>query len=205
MGVKCFLLRPAGKHRLYLRRYVSSNAGEARKCTVSATGYHDARQLWKVARSDYRFDAKYDTPNKSFGLWPDKCACGYVFSEADEWQKFEDEIMKRADTGVELTRQEARPGAMWFADWMQSASPELFRGSDGHTLIVKLPNGNEWCVDGPSSNCTKPDDHVHKCWVRHGAPPLITVDKNGNTCEAGAGSIQSGNYHGFLRNGEFTD
>jgi hypothetical protein len=38
--------------------------------------------------------------------------------------------------------------------------------------------------------------------VRHGEAPNITVDKNGVTCGAGAGSIQCGSYHGFLRNGE---
>jgi hypothetical protein len=53
-----------------------------------------------------------------------------------------------------------------------------------------------------ASNCTMPNDMLHRCWVRHGNPPMITVDKNGPTCGAGAGSILSGNWHGFLRNGE---
>jgi hypothetical protein len=47
------------------------------------------------------------------------------------------------------------------------------------------------------------DDDVHKCWVRHGDPRTgeLHVDKNGVTCSAGAGSILSGSYHGFLHNG----
>lgn len=45
---------------------------------------------------------------------------------------------------------------------------------------------------------------VHKCWCRHGEAPNFTVDKNGVTCIAGAGSIQIGNYHGFLQNGFLT-
>lgn len=49
-----------------------------------------------------------------------------------------------------------------------------------------------------------PDDAEHRCWIRHGEPPLITVDKNGLTCAAGAGSIQCRDYHGFLRDGSFT-
>jgi hypothetical protein len=49
-----------------------------------------------------------------------------------------------------------------------------------------------------------PDDGEHRCWVRHGEPPRITVDKNGPTCQAGAGSILAGDYHGFLRDGAFT-
>lgn len=39
-----------------------------------------------------------------------------------------------------------------------------------------------------------------------GNPPIITVNKNGLTCKAGAGSIyhKSGSgWHGFLRNGVF--
>jgi len=59
-------------------------------------------------------------------------------------------------------------------------------------------------IDGPANNCTRKDDpgqKHHHCWVRHGVPPSITVDKNGPTCEAGAGSILTKNWHGFLRNG----
>jgi hypothetical protein len=99
------------------------------------------------------------------------------------------------------------PGAMWFADWMLGLENDPFAGPDGRCLVVKLPNGNDWMIDGPCSNCTDHDDFLrggHKCWVRHGEAPNITVDKNGKTCAAGAGSILSGDYHGFLRNGVFT-
>lgn len=46
----------------------------------------------------------------------------------------------------------------------------------------------------------------HKCWVRHGDPRAsnVTVDKNGDTCSAGAGSILAGDYHGFLQAGVLT-
>ena len=48
-----------------------------------------------------------------------------------------------------------------------------------------------------------PGDDVHRCWVRHGRPEdgTLHVDKNGQTCAAGAGSIQTHNWHGFLHNG----
>lgn len=39
---------------------------------------------------------------------------------------------------------------------------------------------------GPKSRMAVLSNH---CWVRHGEPPNVTVDKNG---------------HGFLRNGELT-
>ena len=70
--------------------------------------------------------------------------------------------------------------------------------------MCKLPNGREWDIDSRCSNCTLPDDRIHRCWVRHGEPPNIHVDKNGHTCSAGAGSILAGDYHGFLHNGELT-
>lgn len=42
-----------------------------------------------------------------------------------------------------------------------------------------------------------------RCWVRHGEPPIVTVNKDGLTCAAGAGSIGIGGgeryYHGFLQ------
>jgi hypothetical protein len=92
---------------------------------------------------------------------------------------------------------------MWFAPWL--AECDAYRGLDGRTLMVKLPGDHDWIVDGPASNCTIPDDKVHKCWVRHGEAPNITVDKNGHTCNAGAGSIAIPGYHGFLRNGQLQE
>lgn len=76
--------------------------------------------------------------------------------------------------------------------------------ANGPHLIVICPNGGTWNVDSRASNCTMPYDYEHRCWIRHGIPPNVTVDKNGNTCQAGAGSIKCGDYHGFLRNGVLT-
>lgn len=75
--------------------------------------------------------------------------------------------------------------------------------ADGPALWVQTPGGG-WCIDSRASNCTMPYDYDHRCWVRHGEPPAITVDKAGVTCQAGAGSIQCGSYHGFLRDGALT-
>lgn len=75
---------------------------------------------------------------------------------------------------------------------------------EGQHLQVVLPNGRHWDIDSRASNCTMPNDRLHRCWVRAGEPPNITVGKNGLTCSAGAGSIQAGAYHGFLRNGVLT-
>lgn len=71
---------------------------------------------------------------------------------------------------------------------------------NGKALWVQTPGGS-WCIDSRASNCGSPYDYEHRCWVRHGDVPVITVDKIGRTCSAGAGSILCGKYHGFLRNG----
>lgn len=74
---------------------------------------------------------------------------------------------------------------------------------DGKHLMVVLPDGHWWDTSGRASNCTRPLDQDHRCWVLSGEPPLITASKSGITCDAGAGSIQSPRgWHGFLVNGE---
>lgn len=47
------------------------------------------------------------------------------------------------------------------------------------------------------------DNGAHRCWVRHGDPRtgIISVDKAGNTCGAGQGSIMIGGWHGHLKDG----
>ena len=78
---------------------------------------------------------------------------------------------------------------------------------DGKHLHAVCPNGATWVIDQRASNCGRPDDKTHRCWVRHGDPEKgapVHVDKDGDTCQAGAGSIIAGDYHGFLHHGRFT-
>lgn len=76
-------------------------------------------------------------------------------------------------------------------------------GPDGRVLVVKLPDGHDWVIDSRANNCTLPHDDEHWCWVREGRPEdrTLHVGKGGRTCSAGAGSIATGRYHGFLRHG----
>jgi len=126
------------------------------------------------------------------------CACGDVTCKAE----FEEYEWRRTDTGETLFGwpSEFGVGAMHFEE-----SNGYHWGAEDTKphLIVHTPGGS-WDIDSRASNCTLPNDNVHRCWVRHGTAPDITVDKNGVTCAAGAGSIICGNYHGFLRNGELT-
>lgn len=99
-------------------------------------------------------------------------------------------------------------GAMYRATWLEElplspAHPGWPQPTDGKVYGVKTPGGC-WIIDSMCSNCGRKTE-VHHCWCRHGEPPNLTVDKNGDTCNAGAGSIQCGNYHGFLRNGHLED
>lgn len=184
------------------------------KTTCPAThegkGCHDASvQFGEVA---YPLPPPEDRYERGWGLddvdhtdprWPTKCErCAYVFTPDDSWQhNFERKYQPvgTTDQASRFTLRKPTPGAMWDAWWM----PECWKGVDGIALMVALPNGRDWHVDGRASNCTLPNDDKHRCWVRHGDPRTgnVHVDKSGLTCAAGAGSILAGNYHGFLHNG----
>lgn len=106
------------------------------------------------------------------------------------------------------TKDTFEPGDMYWAQWYPCADhAECIYGwtnCDGRHLMVVLPNGREWDTGSRASNCDLPKDNTHRCWVRHGDPDrgeLVHIDKAGITCTAGAGSIQAGDYHGFLHRG----
>jgi hypothetical protein len=126
------------------------------------------------------------------------------FDDGREFTAY-DTIYKRRDTGEEMTLHDAPVGAIWENTWYEDDEAlKCWCGPDGKSFTVRTPGG-DWHIDGRASNCDKPNDHVHKCWCRHGEAPNLTVNKIGNTCNAGAGSILQGNYHGFLANGKLTD
>jgi len=139
----------------------------------------------------FLIEAIYDEPGS---MLPDK-----------GWDPLGRSIMGwiRKDTGEERQHNsQFGVGAMWFATW-QSRNWDWENETEPH-LLVRCPNGEgtrDWDIDSRCSNCGLPSDKIHRCWVRHGTPPLITVDKHGVTCNAGAGSIALPKWHGFLRNG----
>lgn len=176
-----------------------------------------------------------EPPPRDDPRWPTKCAyCGYEFGLDDEWQCNTNVIYAPApgnDGPYEIPREEWRwterdlpVGAMYFPTWLQpgqsydepeGSTPGYCEPQDGGVLTVIVPAWNdhtgrsEWVVDSYCSNCTRRGER-HHCWPRHGKAPWITVDKNGDTCAAGAGSIwvnmSSGRgWHGFLREGWLVD
>jgi hypothetical protein len=233
MSIPCFFLERTDRANAYLRRYVSAESapkcpgkfsyhnaqafiGEL-PMTRDANGY-----LESISPDKYADDPR----------WPAKCeACGYEFGLMDEFQVFREEIYRRVDNGAEMTLREAPAGAIWNAFWLADAP--CWRGPDGMALICRLPGMIDWHIDGVASNCDSPckncgkpmflhntksqiegqpnaancreyeDAHPHKCWIRSGTPPNVSVGKGtaGQSCGAGAGSIAVPGWHGFLRNG----
>lgn len=210
MPVRCFLLEPTDTVRRWLRRYTEQHAGSSWTC---AGGWHeamvlfdDAPAIWEDRTDNYGWKHRVvthpegDKPSPEDPRWPTKCEkCPYLFRD-EVRQFFYDLLYRRKDTGALVTLRDAPPGAMWDAWWLHDLEGGMLGGptADGRVLMVKCPNGREWCIDGRASNCGSPKDDKHKCWIRHGEPPDLVVDKNGLTCSAGAGSIAAGDYHGFL-------
>lgn len=125
-------------------------------------------------------------------------------------------IFRCLATGEEKTAHELPVGALYAVDRSHCKGPNGWPpvGPDGLAIAcVCLGHGgpgstHHWYIDSRASNCTKPEDVQHRCWVRHGTVgDRLTVDKNGLTCAAGAGSFFMGpnnEWHGFIRDGKMT-
>lgn len=202
---KVFFCEPTGRSVRSMRRYSSSSAD----CPgmQGMHSYHNAHAPLDIVEHGATRSGDYVpswvTKNSPEIMarpdWPTKCkACDYVFTPEDEFQVFAVTEYRRADTGELLAKNNLPVGSVIDAWWMERPGP------DGRCLAVETPAG-QWIIDSRASNCTLKDDDVHRCWVRHGRPEdgTLHIDKNGNTCAAGAGSIDmGGRWHGFLHHGE---
>jgi hypothetical protein len=90
--------------------------------------------------------------------------------------------------------EQPQPGDVWFAPWLLDVpgllSVHYERDSRGKRppIIVRCPDGADWCPDRPSTNGSG--------WTVTGDAPRFTASP----------SIASiGGYHGFLRDGVLTD
>jgi hypothetical protein len=200
---KCFFVTQTNRAAQYLRRYKNSYS-DIRECPGKMS-YHDAMNY--VGDVDIRVDLDgcWSYPDDSVTTphedprWPSTCECGYAFDPKDIWQHFHDRLYT---DGTQFWPHRQLPvGAMYYAEWLPKDM--YWDNKEDGNLYVVTPGG-EWCIDSRASNCTMPEDRLHRCWVRHGVPPDIHVDKAGNTCGAGAGSIALPTYHGFLHHGHLT-
>jgi hypothetical protein len=221
MPTKCFMIAPIAKQYQWLRRYkfIASSSSSIEKCPGNSSG-HDASARIEDFASPLPAAGEYEA-NRTSALflgdsrWPVKCDhCEYRFVDADERQLFDlrvyaDDQGRECVLPMYAVRDVARApaGAMYWAYWRHKDGKcwiwDNCTDARGHLLVV-CPGGSEWEIDSRASNCTMPDERTHRCWVRHGEAPMLTVDKSGKTCAAGAGSIVAGTYHGFLQNGELT-
>lgn len=111
---------------------------------------------------------------------------------------------RRLDTGERFY---GKPpiGALYVAPARKLPDGWDCKGEDGLNVVCVTPGGL-WYIDARAGNCSQATDFSHRCWIRHGTiGESIHVDKDGDTCSAGNGSIQCGNFHGFLHHGELYD
>jgi len=136
---------------------------------------------------------------------PKNCACGYLFT-SDDYSGRGSPRYKRSDTG-EVIFGKLPFGALLIASRQldnHQSYPRRY-GIDGLAIAVVMYDGGWWYPESRASNCTMNNDDTHRCWVRHGTfGEMLHVDKNGHTCQAGAGSIVWRDWHGYLHNGELT-
>jgi hypothetical protein len=184
MPWNCIMLTATEQASLSLRRYTND-----RSCSAHTHGYHNAHTHIGTAPVVHLdrgcWDVDYPQPPHSDPRWPVQCVCGYHFQESDAWQVTKNR-MYTCDTGEQLTLSEARPGMIWDAEWLLDFD-DPWAGPDGRCLMCRLPDGSDWCIDGPSRSGGK--------WTRTGEPPRLTVQP----------SIASPGYHGFLVDGVLSD
>lgn len=208
--VPTFWCEPTGRTRRSLRCYQAT--GEQGGCG----GY--CNSMVSLDEVDIEWDAREDGSRYHRGYsardWPwdsFKTACDKCSSEMTEptRQIFCDEVFE-AKTGQRAGERFARRalpvGACWHADHYEGIAE--WCGPDGLAVMCQTPDG-EWHVDSVASNCTA-RDRPHKCWIRHGSPKTgyLHVDKDGPTCDAGAGSIWMSaptGWHGFAYRGHLID
>jgi hypothetical protein len=192
----------------YLRRYTTAS-----KDWTCEAGWHQAKAFLDEVPAILNERGRVSAVSSSEEFagderWPAECekGCGYRFTTdpglgraGDAWQVFTERVYADA-SGQKWSIRDLPPGAMYDADWAP------WKGPDGRSLTVILPGGHSWSVDSEASNCTRKGE-AHACWVRHGDPTSqpVTVDKAGDTCAAGGGSIAVEGWHGFLRQGELVE
>jgi hypothetical protein len=186
-AIACFLIEPTHDYRVLLRRLSSSG----RACRVRGEWGCEGANVLGVETHDEPpcvGDDLAKFPHDT-ASWPRACDhCERAFDADDAWQVFYECVYRRADgTPGEHYLRSLAPGAMYDATWL-----ERHRGPDGRSLILQLPDGRPWHVDGPSTN-----GHG---WTRTGDAPRITARPSILT----HGTPERPGYHGWLTDGVLT-
>lgn len=199
-NVKCFMVEVTDRGVFSIHRFVQGKCGDY--------DFHFATaKVRECTRAEYDAHIRVEPPEVQ-RLLPKCERCGSLFEPTRSNGSGFSPHYRRLDTGELGDLKSFGPGAMFYADYMEfrerAEGDNTWVGPDGRALMVICPDGKTWHIDSTAKNCTRKEDKRHKCWVREGVPPMITVGKNGDTCSAGAGSIDTGTWHGFLRQGVFT-
>lgn len=188
--------------RAYLRLYWDQD--DCPRCLGHPNrGYHDAQVFIGETRELRAWDLMGEPSDHADDpRWPARCDhCG-ALAPPDAARQVRRERLYDTPSGA------LEPGCLYWATWHHGSAGQCIDGwtnCPGAHLMAVLPNGRHWDVDSRAANCALPQDTTHRCWVRVGEPPNITVGKvGGPTCAAGAGSILAGDYHGMLQNGIFS-
>jgi hypothetical protein len=177
--------------------------------TIGSRGYHNAYAPIgdRLDTDDYScFGKEADYSAEKWPIVCEHCAAPVPPSIIS--------VYKPGDEGIEMHHQvftsrlystgsgKPEPGDIYYVKVHDPGACYYWDQCDGMHLHGVCPNGDDWDIDSRASNCTIKQDKSHRCWIRTGSPDQGTLDvsKNGNTCAAGAGSIQTVGWHGFLRN-----
>lgn len=196
MPTKLFVLEPTTLFRVELRRFTYENS---RRCPSGAAGHsantiiHDINSPFADAAftMEYSGNSADDFPHEDT-RWPETCeACGYEFTEEDEWQHSTTRFY-RAPTGDLCTLRfgEGLPGGVYEVPWLKGACSEFYRrdwAGKRAPLMVVCPDKHHWFIDGDASNGAG--------WEVTGDPPNLTARP----------SILTSNYHGWLTDGVLSD
>jgi hypothetical protein len=182
--IVCFLIEEVAVVRRGLRRYTSDSCS-------GPVGYHNARRAHDEIAYPIGIigiDAIVDRPQIPDELWPDRCdACGMSFPDDVFRQITTCRVYRRVDDGSLTTLRTAPPGAVWRAEWMEPRRS----GADGKAYVVRLPEGTDWMLDGPSYDAC--GEEAGPGWVRSGEAPRFTVQPSILVHRTG--------YHARLENG----
>ena len=197
MGIPTRLIHEVGS-RAYLRVYWGNDCPS---CGGSRhVGYHNAQRHLADSKEIQAWTFAGQPEDYPATRWPAKCDhCDAIVPPEARRQVFPKRLYDTASGDPE-------PGDLYFDDYLHSIEDGVVRCvywdncTSAHLYCV-LPNGRIWDIDSRANNCTQPDERTHRCWVRHGDPPNVHVDKAGHTCAAGAGSIMAGDFHGHLHGG----
>lgn len=186
-GIPLVIAEFTGRYRRDLRRFTFSDRTMV-PCIVP-TNVHDAMVTIGVVDEAEAAKAHGDNWPHDDERWPRICkACGYEFTESDEWQRNDNQIYRRPD-GIEFSHwgsetADIPPGTMWRLPWYDEYSSHP---QNAESWLVILPDHGQWITTQAASG--------GGYWTINGTAPRIDVSPS-------IWHNSPNGWHGFIRNGE---